>query len=37
MELSLTPEIRRLIEERMRRDGYATADEVVRAALELLD
>jgi antitoxin ParD1/3/4 len=37
MELSLTPETRKLIEERMRRDGYATADEVVRAALELLD
>ena len=37
MTISLSPETQRLIEERMKRDGYPTADDVVRAALELLD
>ena len=37
MDLSLSPETQKLIEERMQRDGYASADDVVRAALELLD
>jgi antitoxin ParD1/3/4 len=37
MAISLSPETLRLIEERMDGDGYPTADDVVRAALELLD
>ncbi|MDB5290011.1 MAG: hypothetical protein JWL69_1252 [Phycisphaerales bacterium] len=37
MAIVLTPETQRLIEERMKRDGYATADDVVRIALQTLD
>ena len=37
MAISLSPETQKLIEDRMSRDGYPTADDVVRAALELLD
>lgn len=37
MGISLTPETQKLIEDRMKRDGYPTADDLVRAALELLD
>ena len=37
MSVALKPETLRLIEERMRRGGYASADEVVRAALASLD
>lgn len=37
MGISLRPETQKLIEDRMRRDGYTTADEVVLAALESLD
>ena len=37
MSVILSAETERLIEERMKRDGYASADDAVRAALELLD
>ena len=37
MDLPLSPETQRLIEERMERHGFATADDVVRAALDALD
>lgn len=37
MSLALNAETLRLIEERMRRGGYANADDVVRAALASLD
>jgi antitoxin ParD1/3/4 len=36
MGLSLTPETERLIEERVKRGGYASADDAVRAALASL-
>lgn len=36
MKLSLTPDLERIIEERVSSGAYATADEVVRRALELL-
>jgi putative addiction module CopG family antidote len=37
MNIILDPETQRLIEEHMKRGGYATADDVVRAALQTLD
>ena len=37
MALSLSPEVQKLIEERMKRGGYPTADDVVRTALGFLD
>lgn len=37
MNLALAPETERLIEERMKRGGYATPDDVVRAALATLE
>jgi Arc/MetJ-type ribon-helix-helix transcriptional regulator len=37
MPVSLTPETQRLIEERMKQDGFASADELVRVALQTLD
>jgi putative addiction module CopG family antidote len=37
MSISLDPETQKLIEERMRRGGYSTADDVVRAGLASLD
>jgi Arc/MetJ-type ribon-helix-helix transcriptional regulator len=37
MSISLTPETQRLIEERMKQEGYATPDELVRVALQTLD
>ena len=37
MRIALTPETERLIEEHMKRGGYPTADDVVRAGLEVLD
>lgn len=37
MDVTLSPETRHLIEERMRRGGYETADAVVRAGLATLD
>lgn len=37
MHLTLTPETRQLIEERMKRGGYATAEDVLRAALATLE
>jgi hypothetical protein len=37
MGISLRPETQKLIEDRMARDGYPTADDVVLAAFELLD
>jgi len=37
MAISLTAETQKLIEDRMKRDGYPTPDDVVRAAMELLD
>jgi Arc/MetJ-type ribon-helix-helix transcriptional regulator len=36
MSVSLSPETQALIEERMRRGGYPTADDVVRVALDVL-
>lgn len=36
MNISLTPETQKLLEEQMKRGGYATADDVVRLALETL-
>jgi antitoxin ParD1/3/4 len=37
MSITLSPETQKLIEQRMKRDGYPSADDVVLAALELLD
>ena len=37
MRIALSPETERLIEEYMKRGGYATADDVIRAGLEVLD
>ena len=37
MTISLTTETQRLIEERMKRAGFASADELVRVALQTLD
>jgi len=37
MSVELNPETLQLIEDRMRRGGYANADDVVRAALASLD
>jgi Arc/MetJ-type ribon-helix-helix transcriptional regulator len=37
MNFILNPETQRLIEEHMKRGGYATADDVVRVALQTLD
>ena len=37
MTISLTPQTQRLLEEQMRKHGYANADETVRIALEKLD
>jgi Arc/MetJ-type ribon-helix-helix transcriptional regulator len=37
MSISLSPETPRSMEERMLRDGYSSADEVVRAALPSLE
>jgi Arc/MetJ-type ribon-helix-helix transcriptional regulator len=37
MRISLSPETERLIEERMKRGGHPTADDVVRAGLALLE
>ena len=37
MDLTLTTETRQLIEERMRRGGYDSADAVIRAGLSTLD
>jgi Arc/MetJ-type ribon-helix-helix transcriptional regulator len=37
MSVVLNPETLRLIEDRLRRGGYANADDVVRAALASLD
>jgi Arc/MetJ-type ribon-helix-helix transcriptional regulator len=36
MSVLLSPETQALIEERMRRGGYSTADDVVRVALDVL-
>ena len=37
MGISLTPETQRLIEERMKRSGFASPDELVHLALQTLD
>ena len=37
MGISLSPETQKLIEDRMRRDGFDTADDLVRLALDTLD
>ena len=37
MPISLKPETEKLIEDRMRRSGYATPDDLVRVALDALD
>ena len=37
MDMTLSPETRQLIEDRMRRGGYDSADAVVRAGLSTLD
>jgi hypothetical protein len=37
MGISLNPETQRLIEERMKRSGVSTADDLVRLALQTLD
>jgi len=37
MTITLSPETQRLLEEQMKKGGYATADDVVRVALETLD
>lgn len=37
MEMTLSEETAALIRERMQQDGYRSADDVVRAALELLE
>jgi hypothetical protein len=36
MEITLSPETQKLLEEQMKQSGHATADEVVRLALESL-
>lgn len=36
MSISLTPQTQKLIEDRMKHGGYATADDVVRAGLDSL-
>lgn len=37
MTISLSPETQKLLEDHMKRGGFATPDDVVRAALETLD
>jgi Arc/MetJ-type ribon-helix-helix transcriptional regulator len=37
MGISLNPETQKLIEERMKRTGFSTADDLVRVALQTLD
>jgi Arc/MetJ-type ribon-helix-helix transcriptional regulator len=37
MTVSLSPETQKLFEERMRRGGYASPEDLVRVALEVLD
>ena len=37
MALLLSKETQELIEQRMRRDGYSTPDEVIQTAIDLLD
>jgi putative addiction module CopG family antidote len=37
MPILLNPETEKLVEDRMKRGGYSSADEIVRAALETLD
>jgi Arc/MetJ-type ribon-helix-helix transcriptional regulator len=37
MSITLSPETQQLIEERMKRDGFTTADDLVRLALRTLD
>jgi Arc/MetJ-type ribon-helix-helix transcriptional regulator len=37
VNIALSQETQKLIEDRMRRDGYSSADDLVRAALEVLD
>ncbi|MDB5319287.1 MAG: hypothetical protein JWN40_918 [Phycisphaerales bacterium] len=37
MAISLSPETQKLIEERMKHSGYASADDVVRAGLSSLE
>lgn len=37
MTITLSPETQRLLEEKMKAGGYATADEAVRVALETMD
>jgi antitoxin ParD1/3/4 len=37
MKISLSPEVERLIEEKLKSGRFATADDVVRESLELLD
>jgi Arc/MetJ-type ribon-helix-helix transcriptional regulator len=37
MSVTLSPEIQKLLEERIKRGGYSTVDDLVRAALETLD
>jgi Arc/MetJ-type ribon-helix-helix transcriptional regulator len=37
MGISLRPETQQLIEERLKKGGYSTADDIVRVALETLD
>jgi Arc/MetJ-type ribon-helix-helix transcriptional regulator len=37
MSVSLSPELQALIEERVKRSGYPTADDMVRVALDVLD
>lgn len=37
MTISLTPETQRLLEEQMKRGGYSSADDAVRAALQTLE
>lgn len=37
MALSLSPEIQKLIEDRMQHNGFRSADDLVRAALDFFD
>jgi Arc/MetJ-type ribon-helix-helix transcriptional regulator len=37
MTISLSPETQKLLEERMKRGGFATPDDAVRVALEMLE
>jgi Arc/MetJ-type ribon-helix-helix transcriptional regulator len=37
MEINLSPETQKLVEERMHQFGYSTPDEAIRIALELMD